>query len=126
MCASWLAGPEECLAVHVSLDGGDHCSADGVHDEQSERQAEAHNDSEQDGAGWIGRSRLDAGCHGIDCIVEDGPPNIAGKRLHGVEAERSSGERCDCFIYGWGFVARLVECRSGNGRGGQDERYNGS
>ena len=100
MRASWLAGPEGRLAVNLGLDGVDHSSAPDIHDEQGKRQAETHNDSEQDGAGWIGCSRLNAGCHGIDCIVEDGPPDIAGERLHGIETQCSRGERCDCLVCG--------------------------
>lgn len=122
----WLAGPENRLVAHARFGSVDHSSAHDIHDEQGERQAEAHSDSEQDGAGWIGCSRLNAGCHGIDYIVEDGSPDVAGKRLHGIETQSSRGERCDCLACGRGLAIRLMECRGGNGCGGQDERYNGS
>lgn len=98
MCAPGLAEPEGLLAVHVSLDGVDYGSANDIHDEQDEREAKAHKDTEQDGTGWIGCPRLDAGCHGVDCIVKDRAPNIASKRLHGIEAERPRGERRDCLV----------------------------
>ena len=125
MRASWLAGPEDCLVAHARFGSGDHSSAHDIHDEQGKRQTEAHSDSEQNGAGWIGRPRLNADCHGIDCIVEDGSPDIAAKRLYGIETQRSRGERCDCLSCGRGLAMRLMECRGGNGCGGQDERYNG-
>ena len=81
---------------------------------------------EQNGAGWMGLSRLDACRHGVDCFVKDGSPDIASKRLYGVESERSCGEGHDCLVCSWDFVARLMERCGGNGCGGQDKGYDGS
>ena len=68
----------------------------------------------------------DACRHGVDCFVKDGSLDVAGKRLYGVESERSSGERRDCLVCSWDFVARLMERCGGNGFGGQDKGYDGS
>lgn len=102
----------------MGLDGLDYGPACDIHEEQGKREAKAHKDSEQNSGGWTGFSRLDARRHGVDCIVEDGPPDVAGKRLYGVESERSCGESHDCLVYSWDFVALLMERRGGNGCGG--------
>lgn len=110
----------------MGLDGADHGPANDIHEEQGKREAKAHKDPVQNGGGWTGLSRLDACRHGVDCFVKDGSPDVAGKRLYGVESERSCGERHDCLVCNWDFVARLMERCGGNGCGGQDEGYDGS
>lgn len=110
----------------MGLDGLDYGPAYDIRQEQGKREAKAHKDSEQNGGGWTGLSCLDTCRHGVDRFVEDGPPDIAGKRLHGVESERSCGEGHDCLVCSSDFVARLMERCGGNGCGGQDKGYDGS
>lgn len=110
----------------MGLDGVDHGSANDIHEEQGKREAKAHKDSEQNGGGWMGVSRLDACRHGVDHIVKDGTPDVAGKRLYGVESERAGGEGGDYLVCSWDFVARLMERCGGNGCSGQDKGYDGS
>ena len=110
----------------MGLDGLDYGPAYDIHEEQGKCEAKAHKDSEQNGGGWTGLSRLDACRHGVDCFVKDGSPDIAGKRLYGVESKRSCGKRHDCLVCSWDFVARLMERCGGNGCGGQDKGYDGS
>lgn len=74
----------------MGLDGRDYGPAHDIHEEQGKREAKAHKDSEQNGGGWTGLSRLDACRHGVDRFVEDGSPDVAGERLYGVESERSA------------------------------------
>ena len=110
----------------MGLDGLDCGPAYDIHEEQGKCEAKAHKDSEQNGGGWTGLSRLDACRHGVDCFVKDGSPDIAGKRLYGVESKRSCGKRHDCLVCSWDFLARLMERCDGNGCGGQDKGYDGS
>ena len=68
----------------MGLDGLDYGPAYYIHEEQGKCEAKAHKDSEQNGGGWMWISRLDACCHGVDCFVKDGSPDVAGKRLYGA------------------------------------------